>query len=405
MLKTAINALWYLGNIPNTYVFKKAALHPERTQSTKLFQYIKNNAYTQFGQQHNFEHIKTFSDYQKYVPIRGYNDFEPWIQKVIEGKTHILTIESVLCLMPTSGVTGDIKLIPYTQGLQKEFSLGVAPWINNTFKLKPNIMGGSSYWSIAPSLIEFNQKSAVKIGYTEKSSYISSKIHGLINSVIAVPNSLIKLHSIDSFNYLTLLYLLACKDLRFVSVWHPYYFSQLLKQLKSYWQLLLNDLATGSISLDEKHDINEYKIKPMPKRSELLSKFTADQYTCIWPELSLISCWGEENSVYALKNIANKFPQAVIQEKGLIATEAFISLPLGVNQNIKPISINSHFFEFINDKGQSKLVHELRLGEEYNLVVSTAGGLYRYFLQDRIKVVDFFLNLPCLKFIGKPSID
>ncbi|MGI0118892.1 GH3 family domain-containing protein [Zooshikella sp. RANM57] len=405
MLKTAINALWYLGNIPNSYAFRKAALHPERVQFAKLFHYIKNNAYTQFGQQHNFKHIKTFSDYQKRVPIRDYNEFTPWIQSIIEGQANILTTDSVLCLMPTSGATGDIKLIPYTHELQKEFSQGVAPWINNVFKLKPNIMAGSSYWSIAPNLMEFHQKSAVKIGYAEENNYLTNKIHSLINSVVAVPNSLIKLNSVDSFNYLTLLYLIACKDLRFISVWHPYYFSQLLEQLEDYWQPLLHDLATGSISLHEKININEFQIQPAPKRSEELAKLSANQYTRIWPELSLISCWGEGNSVYALKSLAQKFPQAIIQEKGLIATEAFISFPLGVNQNIKPISINSHFFEFINDKGQSKLVNELRQGEEYNLVVSTAGGLYRYFLQDRIKVVDFFYNLPCLKFIGKPSIN
>ncbi|MBU2709462.1 GH3 family domain-containing protein [Zooshikella harenae] len=405
MFKTAINALWYLGNIPNSYAFRKAALHPERVQLAKLFHYLKSNAYTEFGQQHNFKHIKTFSDYQKCVPIRDYNEFRPWIQNIIEGKANILTSDNVLCLMPTSGATGDIKLIPYTHELQKEFSQGVAPWINNVFKLKPTIMSGSSYWSIAPNLIEYNQKSAVKIGYAEESTYLTNKIHELINSVIAVPNSLIKLSSVDSFNYLTLLYLIACNDLRFISVWHPYYFSQLLEQLEGYWQSLLHDLATGSISLNEKIDIKEFRIQPVPKRSEELAKLSANQYSRIWPELSLISCWGEGNSVYALKSLAQKFPQAIIQEKGLIATEAFISFPLGVNQNIKPISVNSHFFEFINDKGQSKLVNELRQGEEYNLVVSTAGGLYRYFLQDRIKVVDFFYNLPCLRFIGKPAVN
>jgi hypothetical protein len=41
------------------------------------------------------------------------------------------------------------------------------------------------------------------------------------------------------------------------------------------------------------------------------------------------------------------------------------------------------------------------MGQQYEVVVTTGGGLYRYQLQDRVEVVDFAGQTPCIRFIGK----
>jgi hypothetical protein len=87
-----------------------------------------------------------------------------------------------------------------------------------------------------------------------------------------------------------------------------------------------------------------------------------------------------------------------IQHKGLLATEAFVSLPY---EECRPVAVRSHFFEFIDDDGRSKLVDELRRDAEYSVVVTTGGGLYRYRMGDRVRVDGFVERTPSLRFIGR----
>src|SRR5262249_38979574 len=60
-----------------------------------------------------------------------------------------------------------------------------------------------------------------------------------------------------------------------------------------------------------------------------------------------------------------------------------------------------HFFEFIDEQGATHLVHELREQETYEVVVTTAGGLWRYRMQDSIRVTGFIGRTPSLRFIER----
>src|SRR5205814_1861860 len=54
-------------------------------------------------------------------------------------------------------------------------------------------------------------------------------------------------------------------------------------------------------------------------------------YEAIWPDMQLISCWAHGNAVHGLPHLKAYFPHAVIQPKGLLATEAFISFPFSAS--------------------------------------------------------------------------
>jgi hypothetical protein len=98
------------------------------------------------------------------------------------------------------------------------------------------------------------------------------------------------------------------------------------------------------------------------------------------------------------------FPGVEIQPKGLLATEAFVSLPL-VGESGCPLAVRSHFFEFEEAAGGAiKLAHALDHGGRYRVIVTTAGGLYRYALRDEIEVVGFRERCPLLRFLGKCDV-
>jgi hypothetical protein len=47
------------------------------------------------------------------------------------------------------------------------------------------------------------------------------------------------------------------------------------------------------------------------------------------------------------------------------------------------------------------LLHELETNHEYSVLLTTGGGLYRYRLGDRVRVVGFAGKTPLLEFLGK----
>ena len=87
-----------------------------------------------------------------------------------------------------------------------------------------------------------------------------------------------------------------------------------------------------------------------------------------------------------------------MQPKGLLATEAFVTIPFAGKH---PVAIRTHFYEFIDDRGKIFRTGELREGEIYEVVVTTTGGLWRYRMQDRVQVTGFLNRTPTLKFIGR----
>jgi hypothetical protein len=129
----------------------------------------------------------------------------------------------------------------------------------------------------------------------------------------------------------------------------------------------------------------------------------------LWPKLRLLSCWTNANASAPAKLLETFFPQARVQGKGLLATEAFVSFPLHGHPGAA-LAICSHFLEFLpaDDSGSCdpdnpRAAHELEIGQRYTVVLTTGGGLYRYQLHDVIEVMDHLHDCPMIRFLGRQS--
>src|ERR1041385_5134467 len=170
---TFANCLWTASNIPAWLRFRRASREPQAAQRSKLRSLIKHNANTAFGKTHGFEGIRSYKDFTERVPISDYSAFEPWIDRIRNGQKNVLTTEPVNYLIPTSGSTAARKLIPFTGGLQREFSAALGPWLEDLAIQQPGLLGGPAYWSITPALNEqANESSAVPIGFGADTEYL-----------------------------------------------------------------------------------------------------------------------------------------------------------------------------------------------------------------------------------------
>jgi hypothetical protein len=105
------------------------------------------------------------------------------------------------------------------------------------------------------------------------------------------------------------------------------------------------------------------------------------------------------------EELRGRLPHLRMQPKGLLATEAMVSLPWLDRQSQgmvgSVLALTSHFLEFVDEHGAILLAHELQRGGLYSVVVTTGGGLYRYQLHDQVEVVGSVAATPCVRFVGK----
>jgi hypothetical protein len=101
-----------------SYIYKqvkKGMDNAVQDQQAILNTLIKAAAKTEFGKAHGFENIKTYTDFKKQVPIRDYEAFKTYIEKIKDGKHNVLWKGQPIYLAKTSGTTSGVKYIPITK--------------------------------------------------------------------------------------------------------------------------------------------------------------------------------------------------------------------------------------------------------------------------------------------------
>jgi len=392
---TIANSLWLVSNLPAYAGFCRALHRPAKAQAQLLCSYLVKNANTAFGGNYRFREIKCYNEFAQRVPFSDYDDLKPWIDRIQSGENHVLTAEPITHLIPTSGSTGARKLIPFTARLQIEFNRAIGPWIADLYGHHPSLAFGPAYWSVSPAIqIENAGTSTVPIGFEDDSAYLGRTRARFVDALMAVPSEIRLVSDMEQFRYLTLLCLLRRADLRLISVWHPSFLSLLLDALPEFWGSLLEDIAAGTCRYAKSlppATLLSLQLRRLPDRARSLSNASPFEPETIWPALKVISCWGDGHAQFAGADLKRRFPSPVIQPKGLLATECVVTIPFA---NAYPLAVTSHFFEFIDEHGRIHPAHELKKDGIYEVVVTTAGGLWRYRLHDRVKVSGFCAKTP-----------
>jgi hypothetical protein len=378
---TIANSLWLGSSLPAWAKFRRALDHPAETQWKLLRDLLAQNAGCDFGRVHGFAGINSYEEFTHRVPLMDHPEFAPWCGRIRAGEPRVLTTEPVTHLIPTSGSTGARKLIPFTAGLQRQFDRAIGPWLADLARQQPRLLGGPAYWSITPPAGVAPEPSAVPVGFADDASYLGGVKARLARAAMVVPKKMNSAHDPDNFRFQTLFSLMRERDLRLVSVWHPSFLTLLLDALPQNWEKILDALGREDKS----------RVRELADASPL-------EPQALWPRLTVISCWGDGHAGMALADLRRRFPKTVVQPKGLLATEAVMTIPFG---GLHPAAVRSHFFEFIDGRGNLRRLHELREGEIYETVVTTAGGLWRYRMKDQVEVTGFCGRTPSLRFVGR----
>lgn len=399
------NLAWQASSARAARHFRASLHRPADVQASLLMRYVAANRDTVFGRMHRFTGIRSVTEYQARVPLATYDDLEPLIGRIAGGETGILTAEAVERLVPSGGSTAAAKLVPFTRTLAREFSAAIDAWIADVFSAMPALRGGPAYWAITPSagFHAAAPDAAVPIGFADDTAYLGGVRQRLAGAVMAVPPAVARIGDVRTFRYATLLFLLREPELRLLSVWHPSFLEGLLDTLEECRDRLADDIGMGTFNPPCMGGTPAAAparrlLTPDRRRAAIVRSSEPGDYRALWRRLALISAWGDGHARGPAGALARRLDGVALQPKGLLATEGVVTIPF---KGGYPLAITSHFFEFLGDGGQVRLAHELQQGEEYEVVLTTGGGLYRYRLGDRVSVDGRAGETPSLRFVGK----
>ncbi len=414
----AANSLWCTSLLTDAVAFSRAQRDVAETQGRLLARLLQRNANTEFGRHRKFDTIRSVDDYRGKVPLSDYEDYQPYVRRILKGSQRVLTSDPVVVMEPTSGSTGPTKLIPYTKSLKREFSRAIAPWVAGAFIQWPRLLLGRAYWAVSPvSRPSYYSESGIPIGFEDDSEYLGSVGRRLVQAALAVPSAVRNIQDMDTFRYVTLLFLLRSWNLSVISVWHPTFLTLTFEPLAQWRDQLANDIAGGQITPPgpiSAADLAQLRAiaSPDPDRADQVRdlvdsrSYDGEASSALWPYLRLISCWAHGNAQAHAQVVARLFPNAVIQPKGLVSTEGIVSVPIRKRSGCA-LAVRSHFFEFLPASSRPSedtvLAHQLETGNRYSVVITTGGGLYRYRTHDLVDVVGHVRSCPLLRFVGKES--
>ena len=84
-------------------------------QQSILQQLIKAGGKTTFGKEHKLGEAKSYDEYKQAIPIRDYEGFRPYIEQIKNGQQNVLWRGKPIYFAKTSGTTSGVKYIPITK--------------------------------------------------------------------------------------------------------------------------------------------------------------------------------------------------------------------------------------------------------------------------------------------------
>jgi hypothetical protein len=410
LASAAVHRAWLLTMRPAARAFGRAWRDPRAAQRDLLTRLIERNRESAFGLEHRFASMASVDDFRAAVPVRTYDELLPWIDRAQRGEPRVLTSESIVVFEQTSGSSGAAKLIPYTPSLRAEFERALSPWLCDLYDSDSALMRGPAYWSVTPiARARTHTDGGIPIGFDDDTEYFGRVSAWFARRLLAVPREVARAAGIDDALFLTLRFLLEERSLTLLSVWNPTLLTVLCRTLEACGEELARDLRAGTIT--------RTSALPRAARERVAARASrdtrqADRLTAmlrrgairpleLWPALRVISCWTSAEASAVVDEVRRFFPGVAIQGKGLLATEAALTIPLRAYGGSVP-AVTSHFLEFVPVDGAGvRLVHELERGREYVPIVTTGGGLWRYRIGDRVRVADLVDGVPVIEFVGR----
>ena len=377
--------------------FRAALARPHIAQATLLRKALAAAARTEYGRHHGITGRESYREFRERVPIVDYDDLAPWIERQASCGGAVVTAEPPLVYEQTSGSSGRRKLIPYTRALLASFNACFVVWAYDLLARGPRFETGRLFFSASPAFPqERSTPSGVPLGFDDDSQYLAPAIRRLLGPGFVAPQGLKAVTDPTAYRLALATSLVAEARLEIISVWSPTYLLALLECIAEQRVAIARALARGDLEAGGRR----FTFAPVPEARLRLLRADPIPWVRLWPALKLLSCWTDGSSSMFVEALRRRFPGVLLQGKGLLATEAPITIPLIDAPAPVPL-VDEVLIELEDAAGRVSPLYEGDDGGVYGVIVTQLGGLLRYRMHDRVVAHGRVGRTPCLRFIGR----
>ena len=391
-----------------------ASRHAGEVSMETLARLIRKNENTEYGKKYGFREIRSYADYAARVPFSAYEDYEPYIERMLcFGQDNLITADKVVYYAHTSATSGASKMIPCTR---EALDILFATVFERFFGCYERSCKSGTGAGI-PGCPGINLMES-RIGYTPLGI-----AHGAISETLnraedtpfynALPEEIV--YPAGEFDRRHLKMLLALRERRLsflMSTFSPTLYDMIV-YVQHHWQSLCEDIEKGQINPDIAVDPKlrkqlEEKLSPDPERAreirEIMREHGKDAFIpLLWPDMKRIAAVGTATFAPFIDRLRPALGEEIrVDYLGYVCSEATVAAPLREEDPAYMLLPFGGFYEFIpvedGTEAAPLLLDQLEAGKEYELVVTNLSGFYRYRLGDVIRVTGYHNECPMIVF-------
>jgi hypothetical protein len=189
-------------------------------------------------------------------------------------------------------------------------------------------------------------------------------------------------------------------DLTAVSTANPSTLLRLRDYGRAHWSNLIAETAAGTFAEAESLPPDQAAavrgaLFPAPARARALdaaAQRAEPTISDLWPQLAGVVTWTGGSCALAAEAVRRSLPRgAMLIEAGYVASELRGTVVVDAGRGVALPVLEDVFFEFVRadrwDAGSrdTVLLHELEEGSDYQVIVTTASGLARYWINDVLR--------------------
>jgi len=385
--------------------FEAKLREPRHWQESTLAGILTANATTEYGRRHGFATLAGYAEYRRRVPVVGYEDLRPAIERMLAGERDLLVRGAPSYFSTTSGATADPKFIPGAQG---SIVAGCEAILARNACLRrdhPRAFAGRALF-IVGNAAEGRTAAGASYGAMTGFGYYAGQI-GFPGRPF--PYEVFTLRDYAT-RYRTILRLaLAARDLSAISVYNPSTLLLLLEKAAGIWDQLIEEIAAGGlpVGLDAPEEVRAAllpELGPDPDRAAELAALRDAGPRAWWPRLAVLLCWKGGSLSFYFEELRRWIGDLPVRDLGILASEAVVTIGVDDTTAGGVLLPESAFFEFVPEDGEDREPRgawELEDGARYRLLLTTHGGLYRYDLADVVRVERHHFASPVLTFLHR----
>ena len=412
------NLLLYIGMLVQKHGawrrLARAAGDPKATQANVLIKILRDNKATQYGRERGFDRIDTYADFAGKVPIVSYEDLRPYIEAQLSNGEPALTLAPPVMYAQTSGTTGAPKYLPLVdEELQgQKHHMALLTYLQYAFD---RTAFSGTLWAMSAPAEEGRLENGTPYG--SASGFLYARMPRAIAEKFLVPAEVFDIRD-AALKYRTVLRLaLGDRNITYLNAANPTTLTRLCALANEYGRELIADIEHGRFGDESELPSHvaqtlRNRLFPDPGRArelqEIFGRGRPATFADLWPSLRLVSTWTGGNCRVAAESLLGLLPaSARLVELGYLSSEFRGTLTIDQETGAGLPTLRDYFFEFIQpDRWEAgsrdcMQLHQLEAGRDYYVIVTTPSGLYRYFINDIVRVVGFFRKTPTIRFLQK----